>query len=252
VSLGLLIFFFLDLLVFYYMARKGKTFEIKKKIAAFEMLPEAVGRATEMGKPMHGATGGSSTTSWRGPHVVAGLTVMGYVAELCAKSGVALYVSPIEPDQLVLAEDAVRGGYTRAGRPDLFKREYILFHGREDASYAIGIWGFLDRERPAAQLLLGGYGSEALQIAEMGNKIGALQIGGTPTTWQVPFLAVSVDYLMIGDELFAAGCIASRDPLDASFMIGEDVLKGLIIFLIVIGALAATLGSDLLPKFLGM
>lgn len=246
----LFLFFFIVLFVCYYLAKRGRKFAIKKEITALGMIPSAVGRATEMGKVIHAASGGSSTTSWRGPHVVAGMTILGYAAEIAAKNGVPVYVSSQEPDQLVIADDVLRSAYLRGGKPEMYKREYVLYHGREDGSYVAGVWGFLAREKPAVQFLFGGFGGEAILFAEQGNRVGCLQIAATPTTLQIPFFAVSCDYLMIGDEVFAAGCLISGDPIDTSLIVGEDVLKLMIITLSTLGAIFATFASSWLINLL--
>ena len=237
---------------YYFAAKGGKKFEVKKKIAAFEAIPEAVGRSTELGKPLHGSTGGSPTGGWRGPMVVAGTTLMGYVAELTAKNSMPFHVSVGYPDQIVLLDDMLGASYLKAGHPELYQHEYVHFYGDSDSSYTGGMVGFISRAKIGANFLLGGYGGESLFVAEAGNRLGAFQVAGTPAIWQLPFLVVTCDYVMLGDELFAAGCIVTGDPVETSFIAGQDLLKALFIAVTVIGTLAVTFGSDFLVKLLKM
>jgi len=239
-------------MLFYYSAKRGRKFEIKKKIAGFEAIPEAVGRATELGKPIHGSTGGSTTGSWRGPMVVAGTTLMGYVAELAAKNKMPFHVSVGYPDQIVLLDDMLRASYLKGGHPELYTSEQVHYYGDSDSSYTGGMVGFISRAKIGANFLLGGYGGEALFVAEAGNRLGAFQVAGTPAVWQLPFLVTTCDYVMLGDELFAAGCMVTGNPAETSFIAGQDLLKIVIIALTVIGTLAVTFGSNFLVQLLNM
>ena len=66
-------------------ANKGKKIEIRP-IAGFDAIPEAVGRAAEMGRPVH------YTPGWAGlvAATFAGLEVLGEVTKQCAKYNVRL------------------------------------------------------------------------------------------------------------------------------------------------------------------
>jgi hypothetical protein len=238
------------LFIYLTLAKSGRTFTIKRKIPAIDMIPHAVGRATEQGKSIHGSTGGSSTTSTRGPHVLAGLTMMEHVAEFAGKNNIPFYQSPLDPDQIVLAQEALQTGYLKGGNPEAFHKEYVLFHGTSDGSFAAGVLGFLSRERPGANFLFGGFGGESILLAEEGNRIGAFQIAGTPTIAQLPFLVTTCDYLMMADELFVAGCIISGDQSDTSLIIAEDLLKLGLIVLAILGTVLITFNINWLKVIL--
>lgn len=248
----MLIFFFVILGIYYWQSKQGKSYTIKRSILALEMIPQAIGRAVEMGKPLHGCTGGSSTTSWRGPHVLAGMALMEHIAKLASDANIAFWQSPVTPDQIVLAEDALRMGYARGDNPDAFKKEYVVFHGADDGSFVAGVFGLLDRIKPGANFLLGGFGGEAILLAEEGNKTGAFQIAGTPTTWQLPYFATCCEYVMMSDEIYAAGCIVSDDNDATSIIIGIDVVKVLLVVLTIIGTLATTFGITLIKDIMVM
>ena len=249
-SLAMFVIFFVLLLIFYYMAKQGRGFEIRKRIAGLDAIPEAVGRATEMGRSIHGATGGSTTASYRGPQVVAGLAILGYTAELAAKKGTRVYISPREADQVVLSGEVLRLACTRAGRPDLYRPDQALFWGNMDGSYIAGIWGFIEREKPAAQLLVGGWGAEALLIAEEGKRRKLLQIAGCMMPSQLPFFALTCDYVMIADELYVAGCVATGDKVDMSLIVAEDIMKIGLMAMALIGTILMTFGSNALVNIL--
>jgi hypothetical protein len=79
-----------------------------------------------------------------------------------------------------------------------------------------------------------------------------MQLGGM-AIGQVAFFVALCDYVLIGEELYAAGAILSEDPSLISAISAEDIPKMLIILLIVIGSILATFNSaDWLINLLGL
>ena len=79
------------------------------------------------------------------------------------------------------------------------------------------------REKPGANIMIGAYWAESMQLAETGSRVGAMQISGTAQTSQIPFFLVSTDYCLIGEEIYAAGAYLTNEaPLIAS-LAGQDV-----------------------------
>ena len=95
-----------------YQARGGKVFTLKKRLAGLDAIPEAVGRAVEMGRPVHFTPGGSGLTGVRGTHIQAGLVIGGHVASYCARLGAHLIMSLAAPAQIPLTEEIYRTAYT--------------------------------------------------------------------------------------------------------------------------------------------
>ena len=102
--------------------------------------------------------------------------------------------------------------------------------------------GVMDRERPAANILIGPWYGEALIVASAGQNIGALQVGGTARISQAPFFVVVCDYALLGDEVFAAGAYLSKDPLQIGTIAGGDIGKIICILLVAIGMICASTG----------
>jgi hypothetical protein len=118
--------------------------------------------------------------------------------------------------------------------------------------YVAGCLGYLQRERPASCILMGGFASESVILGEAGNTIGALQIGGTANTGQIPFLVATCDFVLISEELYAASASISSDPNILGSLKGEDIVKMLLVGLVFAGYLLALVRNDLLIKFLGV
>ena len=97
------------------------------------------------------------------------------------------------------------------------------------------------REKPATNLFFGTFEAESLILAETGNSIGAIQIAGTDSSIQMAFFMVACDYVLIGEELFAASAYLSHDPQVVGSLKGSDISKIIIICLLILGAILALL-----------
>jgi hypothetical protein len=96
------------------------------------------------------------------------------------------------------------------------------------------------REKPGANIMIGAYWAESMQLAETGSRVGAMQISGTAQTSQIPFFLVSTDYCLIGEEIYAAGAYLTNEaPLIAS-LAGQDFGRIIAVILGLIGALLTT------------
>ena len=151
-----------------------------------------------------------------------------------------------------IAADIVETEYKLAGKEDEFNSEDIRYLSPQQFGYSSNYMGIMMRERPAANIMIGAYWAESLQLGETGNRAGAFQISGTANTHQIPFFLVTTDYCLIGEEIFSAGAYLTQDaPLIAS-LAGQDAGRIIAVILSVLGVLLATVGSDLLLDLLGM
>lgn len=239
--------------VFMYMAKRGWKVSIRT-FPAVAALPEAVGRAAEMGKPMYYSTGlGMETISNpdQGPQTIAGISILGYVTKLCARSGVKIhYFTPI-PDSLPLVEETMRNAYLEEGKPEDFDPNSIHFISGQ-SPYLTATLGFMQRERPAANIFMGGFYYEAVIMGEAGNTIGAMQIAGTANTHQMPFFIATCDYALISEELYAASAEIAQNPDILGSIKGEDIMKLLVLAILAIGFIISFANIKTLVEILRM
>ncbi len=223
-------------------ARRGVKLFIRR-IPGLDALEEAVGRATEMGKPVLFVPGISSISDIA---TIAALNILGRVAKKTAEYETRLIVPNIDPIVMTVAQEVVRQAYTEAGRPDIYRKEDIFFLTSSQFAYAAGVDGIMMRERPATNLFMGWFAAESLILAEAGNMTGAIQIAGTDSTDQLPFFIVSCDYTIMGEELYAASAYLSREPLLLGTVKGQDLGKAILMFLLVLGSIFGLFGSKII------
>src|SRR4051812_27181749 len=128
------------------------------------------------------------------------LTIAGYVMRLAARYNTRVILAVGDAQVYPVAEEVAREAYHAEGRPELFNSEDVRFLSDRQFSYASGCIGIMNRKRVAANFLFGGFYAESLILAESGREIGAIQVAGTPSTTQIPFLIASCDYTIIGEE----------------------------------------------------
>ncbi len=210
-----------------------------RRIAGLNAIDEAVGRATEMGRPVlmvPGISGFDVVT-------LQALSIFGYVARAVARFGNRSILTTIDPIVTGVAEETLRDAYADAGRPDLFHEEDVRYLTSQQFAFASGVAGILVRERVAASFLFGAFFAESLIFAEVGQQVGAIQIAGTTETNQVPFFIAACDYVIIGDEFYAASAYLSRDRTLLGSIVGQDYCKLLLMLLVALGVLSATLSA---------
>jgi hypothetical protein len=227
--------------------KKKKELEIRS-IPGLEALDEAVGRATEMGKPILFSSG---LGKMERVATMASMNILGSVAEKIAEYNTPLLIPNYDPVVTTVAQEVVKESFVRAGHPESYKKENIYFVTQSQFGYVASVDGIMLRERPATNLFLGTFEAESLILAETGNSIGALQIAGTDSTIQLSFFIVACDYTLIGEELFAASGYLTKDPLVLGSIKGQDFLKLIIGIMIIAGGILSTFGYNLLSNFLG-
>ena len=228
------------LLYFIYQTRVGKKMYIRP-IAGLEALDEAVGRATEMGKPILYVPGLSTIADIA---TIASLNILSRVAKKAAEYNTTLLVPNRDPVVFTVAQEIVKQAYIDAGRPDAYNPDNVYFITGNQFAYVGAVCGTMVREKPATNLFLGYFWAESLLLAETGAATGAIQIAGTDSVFQLPFFITACDYTLIGEELYAASAYLSRDPLLLSTLKGQDWGKMLILAILIIASILILLGFN--------
>jgi len=224
-----------------------------RRLSGLDAIPEMVGRAAEMDRPLHFTTGLGSLTESVAPQLVAGLAVLAHVAEICANYGVKMIYSVYQAQVIPIATELMRAAYIKAGKPEEFQEEdQVRYLSGEQFAYASAVQGIAERERPAANIMIGPFYAESMLFAETFNRIGAIQLAGTARGYQIPFFAVICDYLLIAEEIYAAGAYLSKDPVVSGTIMGQDYGKIVALILMILGIIATSLGSSFIVDLLGI
>ena len=202
-----------------------------REIPGIKAMEEAVGRATEMGKPVLFVPG---ILDLNEVETIAGINILGHVAKITAEYETSLNVPVSKSIVMEAAREMCKESYLQVGRPDLYHNDMVHYLAEDQFAYAAGINGIMLREEPAACIYQGKFYAESLLLAETGNRIGAIQIAGTGSSSQIPFFVTACDYTLIGEEFLTASAILSNRKDLLGSVRGQDLIKLLIIVSIVL------------------
>jgi len=217
-------------------AQRGKLPYIRR-IPGLNAIDEAVGRATEMGRPVLMVPGIGNLNVV----TLQALSIFSYVGRAVARFGNKSIMATIDPIVTGIGQETLRDAYADAGRPELFDDGDVRYLTGQQFAFATGVAGILIRERVAASFLFGAFYAESLIFAEVGQQVGAIQVAGTTETNQIPFLIAACDYVIIGDEFYAASAYLSRDATLLGSIVGQDYCKLLLLGIILLGVVSISL-----------
>ncbi len=236
-----------SVIYFIFRAQGGRTLFIRK-IAGLEAIDDAVGRATEMGRPVLFIPG---IRDMDDVQTIAGITILGRVARTIAEYDIKINMPVSRSIVMTTARETIKAAYAQEGRIDAYSDEFVYYLTDEQFGYVAAVDGIMVRDKPATCFYMGSFFAESLIFAETGNSIGAIQIAGTAMPAQLPFFVAACDYTLIGEELFAASAYLSGEPRQLGSLKGQDVGKVIAMIAIIIGVLAATLHSATGLEFFG-
>ncbi|MCW4051449.1 MAG: hypothetical protein NWE89_17140 [Candidatus Bathyarchaeota archaeon] len=222
-----------------------------RRMAGIDAITEAIGRAVEMGRPVfcsHGISDMRNATA--GPQTIAGLSVLSHVADQCVNLGARLIVPVRNVEVWPVATDIVETAYKAAGKGDEFNVDDVAYLSSDQFGYSSNYLGMMMREKAGANIMIGAYWAESLQLAETGNRVGAMQVAGTANTHQIAFFVVATDYCLIGEEIFAAAAYVTEDPVFMSSIAGQDFGRIIAVTLMILGTILFTFGSDALLQLM--
>lgn len=217
-------------------AREGQKLYIRP-IPGLSRIDEAIGRATEMGRPilfvLGTGTAGDIAT-------LAGYTILARVARRTAEYQTPLLVPVNDPVMMVMARGTVKEAYLEAGRPDVYNPDNVFYISAMQFPYVAAVNGLMLRERTATNFYMGTFHAESLLLAEAGSTTGSIQMSGTDQMAQIPFFVAATDYTLIGEELYAASAYLSQDPKQVGPLKAQDLVKAALIILALLGVLEMT------------
>lgn len=223
-----------------YFRKSKKPFTIRK-INGLQAVEDAIGRATEMARPL------LYTPGWGGdiqrPTTIASMNILSFVAEKTAQYDCDLVFPTHDPVIMSVAQEVVKESYSRSGYPDRYKEDNITYVSSSQFGYAAAVDGIISRTKPASIFLLGTFEAESLILAETGNSINAIQIAGTDSTIQLSFFIVACDYTLIGEELFAASGYLSENKSILASVQAQDIMKIIIALFVIVAVIWATVES---------
>jgi hypothetical protein len=229
-------------------SKRGASLYVRP-IAGINAVDEAIGRATEMGRPILFVPGLGEASRVA---TIAAFTILGRVARKVAEYQTRIIVPNYDPVVMTICQEVVKEAYAAEGRPEAFDQKDVYFVTQDQFPYTASVNGTMLREKPATNFYMGMFYAESLILAETGFISGSIQIAGTDQLIQIPFFVAACDYTLMGEELYAASAYLSQEPQQLGTLKAQDWGKVFAIALMVIGAvvyLISTAAGDRLTAW---
>jgi hypothetical protein len=199
-----------------------------------------VGRSTELGKPILYIPGIMDIDNIQ---TIASLSLLSYIAQKSALYETELIMPVSRSVVMTVAQEVIKEAYLKVGRSDLYRADRVFYLTDDQFGYAAAVDGIISRERPGAIFLIGAFYAESLILAETGFSAGAIQIAGTAMITQLPFFIAACDYVLIGEELFAASAYLSTDIIDKITLKTQDISKAIVMSFVFVASIFNSLIS---------
>lgn len=244
IALMFLIIIWVSAYVMIQKGKKGESFKLRG-LPLFEITKEAVGRAAETGKPIMfttGHSGGGLDSQNAGAHM-AGLSMLSYVAEECGKNDVNIIFVPAFPELVVQGENILREAFTRVGKPEFYRTDMVRFYSTNCYSYNLGCITTIRKEHPACVFMIGAWwSSDMLIVGGAGREEGCMQIAGNVEVAGIASSMTVCDYILMGEEVMAAGAFVSKDIPLLNSIVSGDIAKFIWIALMLVGVALTSIG----------
>lgn len=212
--------------------RKKKDLFIRR-IPGLNAIDDAIGRATEMGKPVLMVPGIGELNAIS----VQAINIFAHVCKAAAQFATPIRLCCANPAVYTVAQEVIRDVYQQQGVGERYDQDSVRFLTDRQFAFAAGVSGLILREKVAAAFFLGEFFAESLIFAETANGIGAIQVAASTEKSQTPFFIAACDYVLIGDEFYAASAYLTRQPVLVGSLIGQDWAKIMIAAFIFFGFL---------------
>lgn len=230
--------------------KKGKTFGIRR-VPGLDAIDEALGRCVETGRPV------LATPSWRplGSYALPMMAGIAMVRHTCLRAAelelpILLPVGAADSYPLVLKN--YEQACIEAGTPETYDPNNVIYLSGQQWAFTTGLFQLMIDNNVGACVLIGRWSAETLSVTSVGNRIGAFMIGGTGQFSNTSFFAITADYTLVGDELYAAAAYVSDDPELKSFLTAQDIVKLIAAAIVFAGAILSSLGINIVSQLISM
>ena len=212
-----------------------------RQIRAYDTIKELMGRAVESGRRLHVSLGVGGVADQTTADTLAGLSLLRFLSEQGAETGVAPIVSMADPAAMLLAQNVVRTAHadSPAGVGEAVRQ--VRWIAPQPAAYAAGVMNILDSSEVDGTVMVGYFGDEYLLMGETAARHGMPHVGGTSNPNTLPFIYASAQQTLLGEEIYAAGAYLKNIPAHLASLVAQDAMRWLLGLVILGGVLVATL-----------
>lgn len=214
-----------------------------RSIKAIQRLQRSIEVSVEDGSRLQVSLGHGGLLGPQSASALAGLTLLRQLAEIAADSDQPPVATSGDGAVMLLAQDTLRTTYGRLGIRDQFNFQLAQTTGLTPFSYAAGTLSPILDRHVLASALVGHFDAEGGLIAAAAQRSEGFSLGGSDSLSGQAVLFAAADEPLLGEEVFAAGAYTNAGAAHQASLRTQDVLRGLLIVLIILTALAPLLAG---------
>jgi hypothetical protein len=184
--------------------------------------------------------------------MMAGIAMVRHTCLRAAELELPIMMPVGSADTYPLILNNYRQACIEAGKQELYNPDNVVYMSGQQWAFSTGLFEMMIDHNPGACIFIGRWSAETLSVTSVGNRIGAFQIGGTGQFSNTSFFAITADYTLIGDELYAAAAYVSDDQEIKSFLSAQDVAKVVASLIIVLGVILSSVGIDIVSRIISL
>lgn len=215
-----------------------------REIPAFAVLRRAVGLAVEAGTRLQVSLGSGGVIGMEIAPALAGLAMLDRIARAASVSDRPPVATSGDGSLAILSQDTLHSAYRSMGVEDQYSRTLGQMAGLTPFAYAAGTLPVIFDQQVSANLLVGHMGSEVALINDAAERKGSMVVAGTDDLPGQSVIYVTAQEPLIGEEVFAGGAYLGAGAAHDASLRTQDLLRGLLIAVILLGALLKFLGLD--------
>ncbi|MGC9399434.1 MAG: DUF6754 domain-containing protein [Anaerolineae bacterium] len=225
-------------------AHRRTTFPQIQQASLFTGLTDAVGRAAEEGTLIHVTLGSGALWKEHAVTSIAALESLTGLADLSAAYDTPPIVTTGDPTLYLLADDWMRRAYARVGNVARYRPTLVQFLAPSPVVYGAMASIYLYERGVGSNLMLGLFDVEATFLGDVAARRGTPIQASTTSTLGLAALFPTLDRedLMMGEEHFLGGAVATQRPAYWGALQAQDMLRWAVAGGIVIVAVLTALG----------
>jgi len=207
---------------------------------------EAVRVCAEKGTPLLFDSGWTGANFWGAS---TGLTTLCFVPSTLAllkaivtdagKLGVRVITGTTEPVYALMSADYMKAGYSVGGHPEMFRPDDIMFYP-DNTALILNDVEMVHRYHMGAAVMVGGHNQTSnVVIYEALATEGSMLVAGEIWDNDNSYAVLCADYMSFAEENIAIGAYLSEDPVPKAVLAGEDLIKGFLIAVTIVGGILA-------------
>jgi len=215
-----------------------------RMIPTVEASIEAVRVSTEKGTPLLFDTGWTGANFWGHS---SGLTTLAFVpstlellkriSKEAGTLGVRIITGTTNAVYAMMTQDYMEAGYALSGHPERFVKEDINFYP-DNTGLVLSDVEMINRFKIGAAVMIGGHNQTSnIVIYEALANTGAMLVAGEIWPNDNSMAALCADYLSFAEENIAIGAYLTDDPVPKAILAGEDLIKGFLIAVVLLGGI---------------